>query len=185
MNDAVKILAGFIGGGIIGIVIGHKTAIRELNNHVDEVEADRERIRKALRDEREKRRNLVKQMESDADDRLKNQGIEVKSVPVDEDKCCYPPSVISEESFRQDMCYIDYYVLTYFAKDGVLADESDERIISPVDKIGEEALDLLRRADQTAPIYVHNYAENVDFEIVINNTDTYAEYIGEYEEEEE
>lgn len=183
MNDIVKVLLGFTAGGIVGAVVGNRMAAKELNEHMDEVEADRERIRQALAEERKKRRELVKKFEDDADSRLKEQGIEMEHNG-DMDEETYPPSVIDEASFRSDMPYIDYFVLTYFAKDGVLIDENEERIFCPVDEIGEEALDLLRKGEEK-PIYVHNYERNVDFEIVINTKETYSDYMGEYEDEEE
>ena len=180
MNDIVKVLIGFTAGGVLGVVIGNKLASNELNDHMDEVEADHERIRQQLQEERKKRRELVKQLEDDADTRLKSQGVEVKTT-VEEDTE-YPPEVISENQFRKDIPYVDYSVLTYFRKDGVLIDESEERVFCPVDKIGEGALDLLR-TERTQPIYVHNPNENMNYEIVINESDTYAEYMGEYDEE--
>lgn len=182
MNDIVKVLIGFTAGGIVGAVIGNKMASRELNNHMDQIEADRERIRQALAEERKKRRELVKKMEADVDSKLKSQNIEMEHNGEIDEK--YPPSVIDEASFRSDMPYIDYFVLTYFAKDGVLIDENEERIFCPVDEIGEEALDLLRKGCEK-PIYVHNYERNVDFEIIINTKETYSDFMGEYDEEDE
>lgn len=90
---------------------------------------------------------------------------------IDEEAKAEGPFIISIDSFQNEYESFSKNTLTYFEKDGVIADDRDEVIVDYLAYIGDEALDSFGEgSDDPNLVYVRNLSKEADYEIVKDPT---------------
>lgn len=90
---------------------------------------------------------------------------------IDEEIKASGPFIISVDSFQNEYESFSKNTLTYFEKDGVIADDRDEVIVDYLEYIGDDALDSFGEgSDDPNIVYVRNLSKEADYEIVKDPT---------------
>lgn len=188
LNMIACAVTGLLVGGIAGFVVGHHSANDDFDAYVAKNNAERERIAEELREERRKRREMVTKIEEKLDESIhaNDQPFHIDNFPTEGTEEAGEPVIISKEDYDVDEPYAPSGLLTYYRRNGVLADVHDLQVICPVEEIGEAALAILREQESDDPVYVHNPAKNLNYEICFDDdNDYFRDIIGEEDEDED
>lgn len=90
----------------------------------------------------------------------------VKTIAPGDDKDIRPPFTISAEDFENDQHDSDTVTLSFYTEDGVLADDRDEMVEEPLDKVGEDGLELLRGTPEDV-VYFHSDTYDANYEVYV------------------
>lgn len=97
----------------------------------------------------------------------------------EDDRPLEDPYRITEYEFQSDIRFSESSSLTYYKRNGVLADERDEIVADPEDTVGPQIYGELPTMEEDN-IYIHNSVHDMNYEIAIEHgLDYYVDILGE------
>lgn len=132
--------------------------------------------------------DIIKQMSNfveNDDDRMDEEELEEDVEAYDpEEKKESGVHMINQVSYDSSYLYHDKLCLVWYTEEGILCDDMDNVVDRPEQLIGEEALNLLKSVDYVNDLYVRNFDNGADFEIVRHEGSYARDVLGDFAPEE-